>query len=117
MTRPIVTRTRAEVYRLWLDALRSGKYPQTIYQLKSDYGYCCLGVLCDLARADGGPGWSDGLYRVTDYQLPYKMSHFMGLTQGEQNALIRMNDKSRATFAQIADYIEQRIMPKALARK
>ena len=117
MTRPIITRTRAEVYRLWIEALRSGKYPQTIYQLERDGKFCGLGVLCDLARADGGPGWRDGLYRVTDYQLPYQMSRFMGLTKGDQNRLSDLNDKSRATFAQIADYIEQRIMPKALARK
>ena len=116
MTRPIITRTRAEVYRLWIDALRSGKYRQAQYRLKSDEGYCCLGVLCDLARVDGGPGWSDGLYRVIDGQLPHQMARFMGLTQRAQNRLADLNDKSCTPFPQIADYIEQRIMPKALAR-
>ena len=116
MTRPIITRTRAEVYRLWIDALRSGKYPQTIYQLERDGKFCCLGVVCELARKDGGPEWEDGLYRDSDYKLPYQMSRFMGLTQGDQNRLANLNDKSCATFAQIAGYIEQRIMPKALAR-
>ena len=117
MTRKIITRTRDEVYRLWIDALRSGKYPQTIYQLKRDGKFCGLGVVCDLARKDGGPEWDDGLYRDSDYQLPYQMSRFMGLTQGDQNRLADLNDKSHATFAQIADYIEQRIMPKVLTRK
>jgi len=34
----------------WLKALRSGKYKQGRYALrtKSDNGFCCLGVLCDL---------------------------------------------------------------------
>ena len=117
MTRNIMTRTRAEVYRIWIEALRSGKYRQAQYKLKSDEGYCCLGVLCDLARNDGGPEWSEGLYRRLDGQLPHQMARFMGLTQGDQNRLADLNDKSRATFAQIADYIEQRIMPKTLARK
>ena len=116
MTCKIITRTRAEVYRLWIDALRSGQYRQTIYQLERDGKFCGLGVVCELARKDGGPEWDDGLYLDSDYQLPRQMSRFMGLTQGDQNRLVNLNDKYRATFAQIADYIEQRIMPKALAR-
>lgn len=32
----------------WVAALRSGKYQQTKDQLQNEYGYCCLGVACDL---------------------------------------------------------------------
>lgn len=40
--------------RLWVDALRSGDYHQTSGKLRStDDRYCCLGVLCDVARKDG----------------------------------------------------------------
>ena len=35
----------------WLEALRSGKYPQVREKLHgSGGGFCCLGVLCDLHR-------------------------------------------------------------------
>lgn len=52
-----------EVKKLWVDALRSGEYKQTIGLLRgnwsgdgvqSETGYCCLGVLTDLhAKATG----------------------------------------------------------------
>ena len=39
--------------RLWVAALRSGKYTQWFYRLRrdgscNDYKFCCLGVACDL---------------------------------------------------------------------
>ena len=37
-----------KVKQLWLEALRSGKYPQTRECLRDQRGYCCLGVLQDL---------------------------------------------------------------------
>jgi hypothetical protein len=42
-----------QIKQLWVDALRSGEYPQTIGTLRSPDGFCCLGVLCQLA-ADAG---------------------------------------------------------------
>lgn len=39
----------AKLKELWLAALRSGEYPQTMYTLKNSQGYCCLGVLCHVA--------------------------------------------------------------------
>ena len=42
----------------WLAALRGGKYRQTQRFLNvTDSGHCCLGVLCDLAVADGIGAW------------------------------------------------------------
>jgi hypothetical protein len=53
-----------EIKALWIEALRSGEYQQGKDQLKSAEGkYCCLGVLCDLARKEGLGEWrpnSDG---------------------------------------------------------
>jgi len=35
----------------WVKALRSGKYKQTIDGcLQDSKGYCCLGILCEVAR-------------------------------------------------------------------
>lgn len=38
----------------WLEALRSGEHQQGKGRLKSDQGYCCLGVLCE---ASGKGEW------------------------------------------------------------
>lgn len=43
--------------RLWVDALRSGEYEQTQGMLARKQGeqtsYCCLGVACEVAAANG----------------------------------------------------------------
>jgi hypothetical protein len=41
----------------WIEALRSGKYPQGHGALRSSDGYCCLGVLCDVLPSEVG-SWS-----------------------------------------------------------
>lgn len=33
---------------LWVEALKSGQYKQTTNYLKTNEGYCCLGVLCEI---------------------------------------------------------------------
>jgi len=43
----------------WVAALRSGEYQQGRNFLRTDEGFCCLGVLCDLAAKAGiGVYWS-----------------------------------------------------------
>lgn len=43
-----------EIKTAWLAALRSGDYKQGMQVLASEEnGYCCLGVLCDLAEKAG----------------------------------------------------------------
>lgn len=39
----------------WLQALKSGKYTQVQVALKTDLGYCCLGVLAELHEYSGYP--------------------------------------------------------------
>lgn len=130
MPKRIVTRTRAEVYRLWLDALR-GKLPKKYKQidgaLKDARGFCCLGVLCDLARRDGGPTWKDNygdkLFMGSIGNLPKPIANFMGLREVDAEILMCMNDATGGyvcnpqSFKQIADYIETKIMPRALKGK
>lgn len=126
----IVTRTRDEVYHLWVQALRSGKYEQATGQLRTveyDYtgdeikikratGFCCLGVLCDLAVKDGGPEWDNdsdfcrGIYS-DDGEPPENFRKFMELDDDMVAHLIKMNDDDGATFDEIADEIEFNIMP------
>lgn len=40
--------TKKEARKLWVRALRSGKYKQARESLRNGDGYCCLGVACDL---------------------------------------------------------------------
>ena len=42
----------------WVAALRSGEYTQSTGRLKTEGGFCCLGVLCDLHHKEtNSPGW------------------------------------------------------------
>lgn len=49
---------RTEIRDRWADALESGNYPQggqhlALRDMNDVMLYCCLGVLCELAAADG----------------------------------------------------------------
>ena len=48
----------ADVKDLWVAALRSGTYTQTTGALQNAYGFCCLGVLCDLYCQEVGGNWA-----------------------------------------------------------
>lgn len=43
----------SEVLAEWADALESGEYGQTNNVLRNNSGFCCLGVLCELAVRHG----------------------------------------------------------------
>lgn len=125
-----------EVKAKWLSALRSGEYAQTKEVLQSDEGFCCLGVLCDIAVKDGiieAPEANYGIryYIAYDYddvdevypfheesQLPWKVARWAGLDSrnpsvewssdqnGSWTPVSEPND-SGATFEEIADLIER----------
>lgn len=43
-----------DIKKRWVTALRSGEYDQVEgYLALKDEGFCCLGVLCEIALADG----------------------------------------------------------------
>ncbi len=113
----IVTRTRTEVYKHWIAALRSGKYKQTEGQLRyyEDWhrkpSFCCLGVLCDLASKDGGAEWVDSCFMDSYDVLPTKIRKWMKLSEYKEQYLMIMNDSGQS-FSTIADYIEKNILPK-----
>jgi hypothetical protein len=121
-----------EVKKRWLEALRSGEYAQTtgkLHRFAADVfepseippGYCCLGVLCDLAAKDGlietrtSKTWSDveefGIFEADeDYStatLPVVVQMWAGLDSGNPNVLVtktaapdvleRMNNKYPGT--------------------
>ena len=44
---------KPEIKQAWVEALRSGEYTQGLQQLTANNRFCCLGVLCDIARKCG----------------------------------------------------------------
>lgn len=117
------------VKRMWLRALRSGRYAQGRGSLckmpdsrDRDYRFCCLGVLCDLAVKDGvevewSPDPSAPAKRLMiegdGGGLQEKVREWAGIDTRlahleEGDCLAIRNDKG-ASFQQIADLIEREL--------
>jgi hypothetical protein len=47
---------KQEIAQKWITALRSGEYKQTRLVLRTNTGFCCLGVLCDIFNKETGKG-------------------------------------------------------------
>jgi hypothetical protein len=105
-----------EIRAQWCAALRSGNYPQTQGQLRrtkpgdgAEPGYCCLGVLCELAVAAGIITRYDG----PQGYLPYGVATWAGLAHDGGSDPV-LNGASTATalndggmpFTEIADLID-----------
>jgi hypothetical protein len=117
-----------EVIGRWVDALRSGEYSQGKGALcefnKSNYSYCCLGVLCELAKQDGivvkkeilyCNGYSEGYasYNGSSGTLPQDVITWAGLPSGNPitwaGFLTNLNDYGMS-FTEIADVIEEEFL-------
>jgi hypothetical protein len=94
----------------WIDALRSGKYKQTVGGLKDAEGYCCLGVL---ASINGHEPNIDGLcdigeeYADTEGLLPEVLADRFGISHDWMDFYAGENDGGH-TFLEIADDLETR---------
>ena len=85
----------------WVEALRSGKYKQGKYRLKTNDYHCCLGVLCDVV---------DKKYLKTHAEDSLPSSELLneaGLVTLDALRLAKMNDISEENFNEIADFIEE----------
>lgn len=116
-----------EVKEKWVAALRSGKYVQSKLRLKTKYGYCCLGVLCDLAVKEGickeYPGEDLHTEEVSfDNRtsiLPDSVLRWAGIGSANPNmqiegkiyphTLSECNDSLELDFNQIAEVIEKQL--------
>lgn len=122
---PKFTKMDPTIKTEWVAALRSGAYQQAKYKLRnSDDGFCCLGVLCELAVQAKVIELPIQIYRGYTYgqsnaggytaQLPPVVAQWAGITSNsygskpEQN-LIHHNDDNHdgKTFKEIADIIEE----------
>ena len=104
--------------KLWVRALRSGKYKQGEHKLYDSGKYCCLGVAYnelidgDWERSEWGE-WGipadEDWYEVEVSVLPWRLREKMGLSPDDMYALTEMND-SGADFNEIADWIEKNVL-------
>ncbi len=101
----------------WIAALRSGEYAQDRQQLKTERGYCCLGVACMVLgltfRKTPLGSYETAAGRETA-EMPANAWRKLGLDGGSGGtlaaygrSLAKMNDDGE-TFAYIADVLETR---------
>ena len=105
--------TREDALRLWVRELRSGKYSQGRGSLLRNGKYCCLGVICEELRVGKELiDETDGsfLFGGESAYLPVVVRNFLELGFDIQEWLVYMNDSWRASFKQIADFIEERLI-------
>lgn len=137
----VLTQKQKARIRLWIAALRSGKFLQGTGNLKKlsegVLRYCCLGVACEVAVASGlavdlteftsyGPaGRNTGTavcYRFDSNgaTLPLRVMDWFGFTdddpviescEGYTLSAIRANDTKKLPFDLIADLVEAYYLP------
>jgi hypothetical protein len=91
-------------------ALRSGKYTQTIGQLRNGNAFCCLGVACDISKLGE---WNGNSYFNEEDVLPNEVADYFGfhnsnggvIDHNTESCLSELNDHGHS-FAEIADFIE-----------
>jgi hypothetical protein len=106
---------------MWIKALLSGEYKQGRHALLEDGRYCCLGVLCELAKQDGvrvskkpGRGSDTRVAFGGRYgYLPAAVVQWSGLPNGTGSigadlSLADCNDTGQS-FKRIADIIEKHL--------
>jgi hypothetical protein len=121
----------AEIAKKWVAALRSGEYRQSKSQLRRGDGFCCLGVLCELAAKEGVGQWNgtafttDRMHMGGDFvdfvnhrdvhYLPHGVTGWACVQSKDPQVLDDNNGKSHLselndngfTFDQIATIIEK----------
>jgi|SRR6266853_268140 len=105
-----------EIKARWIEALRSGKYKQGRSFLKIKEGFCCLGVLCELAVEDKIIEPAIRSLSNNDYwtylgqnKIPPKIiEKWAELDDPTMVELAKMNDNAYR-FDEIAKYIEEKL--------
>jgi len=103
----------------WVDALRSGKYPQTRGALQNENGYCCLGVACainsQLINYTMDKRWIAGgdlilqpeVHELLKLKSTYGKYDCPDAVTNTPRSLVELNDLEEWNFNQIADFIEE----------
>lgn len=97
----------------WVEALRSGEYVQGRNALDRRERQCCLGVLCDIADLPWSRHFRGRVYYDIDPVLggstgglPHNFRERVGISIPQEEQLIALNDQAKASFEEIADWIE-----------
>jgi hypothetical protein len=108
-----------QIKQKWVDALRSGDYQQGQCGLRTNSGFCCLGVLCDLYGKENNVEWKPSRYYNNVYMfqdsptcLPLSVVEWAGVENDNpeicETSLAELNDAG-TTFNEIADLIEEHL--------
>ena len=99
-------------FKKWIAALDSGEYKQGKNELHSQYGYCCLGVGCDVLIPQkllflNYDGFIEG--NIAEHQ-PAAPKWFKDIdddfSDRTENRLTVLNDEKGFTFPEIATLLE-----------
>lgn len=101
------------IKKLWVQALRSGKYRQGFGSLRTGpHTYCALGVLTRL-YANAVHKSFDKVIRHPYAPLPLAVRQWAGLSRADYHwggrTLIERNDHYRTSFETLAKLIDQRL--------
>jgi hypothetical protein len=111
-----------DVKKLWIDALRSGKYQQGKFALNYQDRFCCLGVLCDLydQQRCGDTLWyqqENGVKGIGGslHHLPVPVREWAEIESydppviynGRTMVISDLNDHEKLSFEELANIIEQ----------
>lgn len=129
----LTTEQREAIYHAWIAALRSGQYKQGRAYLEAGGKFCCLGVLCHVLyqRPELGiemdrfvtpvevaaystltsPGCRSNVPDSIAYELGLSTTMPSATYRTVETVLMDLNDINGARFAEIAQYIEDAIMP------
>ena len=98
---------------IWVEALRSGVFPQTREVMQDSEGYCCLGVACELFVPDAkkfitSEGFLEGELPSEFYNCPKWLVDINAdvFKRTSVSSLSALNDNC-ASFKGIADLIEK----------
>lgn len=111
---------KEDIAKKWTAALRSGGYIQGQNCLRKGNEFCCLGVLAEIAKAEGIVKSRVGEHNqhvyyaddsVATLVLPEVIKDWAGMNSCSgrrhgQKALFRVNDEDRLPFDKIADIID-----------
>lgn len=101
-----------ELKQKWIDALRGGSYKQIRGSLHDGYGYCCLGVLCDLVDSSWTPIGRTHHHSCGDEtgeMLSRSFRENIGLSKDLHDNLIQLNDEDKYSFGEIVHFIKKNL--------
>lgn len=106
----LTTKDKKEM-RIWLKALRSGKFKQTTHCLQDDEGFCCLGVACKVLIPDHKQikpygylkGEMPSAQKIAPKWLKKINKNMFKILDIE---IVQLNDTIGYKFEEIADVIE-----------